>query len=491
MPENRGNAVGYASARTHVPLPVVDDKSYRAAHQPQESRDRSTFDWEWNKEACTTCTAKVPKSHLVDGVCRTCRGDLPNTPAQPTAQPTAQSRSGHTYQTFTDTDIEQRYQPRERPTLQPVQQLPPHDGTRLGRDLAELEATDPDVAAAAASLDDAIARITRPEDHVKPERLDLVAMASEHATRVLTRSYKSTDPLVGLLRTSALASLEALDLYLELHATPAPPPVTSQPDLDGLGGDRPADGSRREGEQQPARFQTPDRPPPLARPRRSPAPRGDVDEAAMVREYVEDQATAPDIAKRHGCTPARVRRILERSQVQLRDDRTRHSGGRNKITYTPEAIADVVRRYVDEQHTLDQIETDTGIERRQARQILTGAGVTIRPSASAAHTEPSDDAKAQMLEQYLTGGSLAKVAAAFHVRQETVRAVVTDAGHPIRVKGSSAGNAQRLRDLGLTAAQVKDWAMATGLVEVRPAGLVGRALMDAYVTAHSSDQEAS
>jgi hypothetical protein len=192
-------------------------------------------------------------------------------------------------------------------------ELPAHDGTPLGRDLAELEATDPAVAQAAARLEDAIDRIGRPEDHVRPEHLqvDLLDLRLQHATTTLTRAHAHRDPLVGILRSAALSALAALDLYLELHTqTPAAPtPHTTapratppSPPSPGLDGSQPAADPEGEAGQQPARFQTYERTSP-----RRPIEKGVRDE--LVRRYLGGETLA-ELGHEHHISPERVGRIV-------------------------------------------------------------------------------------------------------------------------------------------------------------------------------------
>jgi hypothetical protein len=111
MPENRGNALTYAAATTHRPLPRADEKAYRAAHQPQKAPPATTFDWDWNKAECTGCQTKVARSTLVDGQCPTCRGVAAPRPTR-TRAPREHSKDGEqVYVAYDQDELNARYHP--------------------------------------------------------------------------------------------------------------------------------------------------------------------------------------------------------------------------------------------------------------------------------------------------------------------------------------------------------------------------------------------
>jgi hypothetical protein len=308
MVENRGNATAYAGATSHRPLAHADDTGYRTAHAQQPKKPDTTFDWGWNKATCTSCQTSTPKPQLVEGRCSRCRGEKgANTIPAPVAPAELEhSKDGsQAYETYDDAELDARFTAPEHapePDPEPDLVLPPRpapDGTRLAPALAELEATDPAVAKSAAALDDTIARVTQPDDHVRPENLDVdAAVAAEAARRaedmlqrvdhpvarltaeqlsdlcvthtadVLRRALVITDPMVGMLRSALLSTSAALDLYLEVHhpQTPAASPSphatapragATEPAFPGARQEQPAVGpGKGKPDRQPATFQT-------------------------------------------------------------------------------------------------------------------------------------------------------------------------------------------------------------------------------------------
>lgn len=61
---------------------------------------------------------------------------------------------------------------------------------------------------------------------------------------------------------------------------------------------------------------------PQYRPENTPGPKPHPEVAEMIRLYVDEQLTAPQVADAIGCAPKTVRTNLRRAGVQLRDDRT-------------------------------------------------------------------------------------------------------------------------------------------------------------------------
>lgn len=287
----------------------------------------------------------------------------------------------------------------------------------------------------------------------------------EHAAALLRRTAAASDPIVRAARAAVVAALESLHLAAEL----ARPRQAS-------GAQAPAPRSPRPASQKP------------------PARRGhrgsEVDEVAVVREYQAGD-TAPTIADRHGIGPNRVRRILERHGVERRDDRATANGGHNRITPAPELVAELVRRYVDEGSTISDLAEAHQVHRRVMTRILVDAGVTIRPAAHLRGTDLTPDQVTELIAAYTGGVSCADVAARFQVRTTTVKLLLAEAGVEIRrVKGASAQIAERLQDLGVTAKEVKEWALTERLIEHANPGLVATALIDAYAAAHRKDPAA-
>ncbi|MBB3041191.1 hypothetical protein [Nocardioides soli] len=529
MVTNLGNATAYVAGTGHRPLPKADEHGYRRAHQPRAKKP-SGLDWDALTPHCKTCGQKSGQLDNND-TCPTCRGDAPKT------TPKTARRHGP-YQQLPDDEIERRF---TAPASAP-------DNTRLGADLADLEATDPKVTAAAAALDDATDRITRPDDHVHADALRVddtpelptegkqgqpttrisaprvatsadpaeaagagsstaemkdPAVAQEtrpaatagptntspaytpegnldaqiqHAARVLRDTATHHHPAIKLLRLNAIAAIEALHLFVEMNhpQTPAPAPALPR-DGAGAGPDRPAADPEGEAGRRPAARRAP-------RSRRSSAVT--VDEQAIIREYKAGD-TAPTIARRHGIGPKRVRDILDRHGIARRDDRATHSGGRNKLHLTDQHRETIVRRYVVDQAAIGKISRDTGHGRHTITAILKDAGVTIRPAAHLARaTVLTDTQRAEIVTAYIDGGESSHVLGTrYRIRAETVRQIVVDAGYQVRPRGGEPGT-DRLTALGVTAAQVKAWALAQGLIDQIRTGRVPGRLIDAYEQAH-------
>jgi hypothetical protein len=299
----------------------------------------------------------------------------------------------------------------------------------------------------------------------------------EHAAAVLRGAATNPHPLVRAARKSAIAALETLHLAHELHQTPAAAPPSSA-----------AAGPHPSGAPSPA----PEAPPSAAgtgkgKPTRQPAtprrrrPTVDLDEPAIVQAYLAGE-TAPTIARRYGVQPNRIRNLLFAHRVQLRDDRSGHSGSRPR-TFDQHTIAVITRRYVDNLEAIATIADDLGHHRRIITRVLTDAGVTIRPGAHLTGTVLTDEQKATIATRYAAGESMADLADEHHVRRQTIRQIVTDAGHPIRPKGNSTSNRHALDEIGATAAEVRAWARSAGH-DIPATGLVPRHAIEAYATAH-------
>ncbi|NIR31696.1 MAG: hypothetical protein GWN84_20765 [Gammaproteobacteria bacterium] len=104
-----------------------------------------------------------------------------------------------------------------------VRELPAHDGTRLGRELAELERDDPEAGTAAAALEDAKTRVLQqPSDPTL--RLDFrdQVLRAERAVRDLVEDHgltvgRATEVVDALDRTrSAFEAFATLQLATDL-----------------------------------------------------------------------------------------------------------------------------------------------------------------------------------------------------------------------------------------------------------------------------------
>lgn len=379
--------MAYAGGTTHRPLPRRDDAA-RTPHT-QEARPRLTgLDWDALTPTCSGCGKK--SGQLGDGaLCPDCRGVAPTNP---------KPGKRKAYVELPPEELGRRFT---------------GDDTRLGRDLADLEATDPNVASAAVALDKATQRLTDPEGHAQP------AAASIHLdTAILLAGTADTaDPVAKLLHANAVSAIEALRLYTEAHLQT---PVQAASTPAGMG-NGPAAAAEREAARQPAR-------------RRRRSHRGtDVDEAAVVREYLAGD-TAPAIAKRHGCQPKRVRDILDRNNIERRDDRRGHSGGRPR-KYDDTVIAEVRRLYVDKQLSRQEVAAELGIPYKSVQTIMTREGIPARQGQSG------------------------------------------------RVDGSATLK-QRIAELGATSREIKEWALRQGLLAEIKVGIPPARLVDAYAAAH-------
>lgn len=165
--------------------------------------------------------------------------------------------------------------------------------------------------------------------------------------------------------------------------------------------------------------------------------RRDLDEHAVIAAY-RDGHTAPRIAAAYGVTPKRIRAILTRHGVDLRDDRALHSGG--------------------------------------------------RPRIYDAHT------RTEVARLYLAGLSRSQVAAQMGIPYKTVVTIMTRDGVPARQRqagrqdGAAALKA-RIRGLGVTPREINAWARTAGFPPSR--GLPSTAVVDAYEQATQRQDLAS
>jgi hypothetical protein len=126
-------------------------------------------------------------------------------------------------------------------------------------------------------------------------------------------------------------------------------------------------------------------PPRRATPRATARPRVDV--KAICEAYVAG-ATPPQIAAKYGCGVSTVRRALRGAGVHLRDDRSGHSGGRNRTNLTEHDAQRVIEQYTAGMSLADVADA-TGHHLRVIRRVLVDHGVTIRPPAHIA-AKPTD-----------------------------------------------------------------------------------------------------
>jgi hypothetical protein len=393
MVQNHGNAIAYAGARTHRPLPVAPEQGYRAAHQHRDAKPASTFDWDWNKATCISCHTTVTKASLVNGVCGTCRGETTPAPAPaPTKAGLEHSASGeHVFEHFDDHDLETRYQ---APASIPV---------------------DPD---------------PEPEPPARPtHQQQLLRHQLDHTTATLTRAHDITDPMVGLLRTSVLASIAALDLYLERHHPDHP----ASPASPGLGGDQPAADPQGEGGQQPARPKTSQKTKSgRVDGRRNNGPQRIKLPGPEIVEAYERGQTLAQIAAQHGVSGPTIARCLDDHGVARRGAPVKH---------TPELIDDVRRLYLEEGLTKVEVAARIGHSAKVVEHVMAAHGIPSRPAVA---RKPVDH---------------------------------------------SIGLRQRIAELGTSSREIKTWALDHGLIDHVAVGLPARRLVDAYEAAHPNQEE--
>ncbi|WP_435744956.1 hypothetical protein [Nocardioides sp. SYSU DS0663] len=401
-----GDSVAYVGGAKGLDIPRADGHVYRQAHATKKKA--TGLDWDALTPTCKGCGEKSGQLDAASH-CPTCRGEAPK------PLPIAARGRNQTYAEAHPDDLAQRFNAPTDP--------PPSDDTPLGRDLADLEATDPKVAASAARLQDTINRITRPDDHVRPENLDADQPASvyteqanlqaqlDHATRVLRDTATSAHPAVKVLRANAIGALEALHLIHHLHQTPA---AASSTGVNAAAGHTSAAGTgkgkptRRPANRQhngPVRLQLP---------------------ADTVDRY-RAGATTTQLANELGVSIPTVRRWLLDHGVQLRAAR---------VDYTPELIDQVRRLYTAEEKTQAEIATILGVSTKVVQTAMDLAGVDRR------------EAKAR-------------------VGRDTAR-----------------GLKDRITALGVPTRDIKAWAVEQGLLERITVGLPSRAVVDAYAATH-------
>jgi transposase len=184
------------------------------------------------------------------------------------------------------------------------------------------------------------------------------------------------------------------------------------------------------------------RPAAQAGPRLAAATRPAPDAAGIVRDYVEDGMTIPQIARQRGHSTRTVRDLLKATPgVVMRDDRSTHSGGRNKIADDPRVVAAIRRLYVDEGLTQRQVAERLQLTYQVVRRVMQANGIEARPPASVA-------------------------------------------GHGSARPGTStlARLRQAIEDAGLTARTLREWAAAHG-IDVPTTGLPGWDVLNAYLAA--------
>lgn len=387
MSTTHGSATSHIGGTTHLPLPMAADHP-PTAHRP------------W----CRDCKTKHDADQLDrDGRCQRCAHIAAARAAAPPEPPRPPSRiktsKGETYPAYSPEDVERRYAPTQTPQAAaptapaaPMTVEPP------------LEQTETPVAAGAA-------RGPRPAAQLAGE-----LARAEH---ILTITAGDQAPALRLLRLHTLAAIDALGLLHE-QLTQTPLQGTRE---DGNRKGKPEPSSRRSG--------------------RVGAPTGP-HKATNVEGILNAHQrglTVPQIALEVGHGKVTVRRILRDHGHTPRDGRAGGSGGRNRITYSPEQIEAVRASYVDEQHTIAQTAAHVGLPIKAVTTILHDNGIPRRP----------------------------------------------DAFDPRAPRRDNANNLKaQLDGLGIPSLELKRWGLAQGVIQEIARGLPSQRLIDAWLEHHPS-----
>lgn len=159
--------------------------------------------------------------------------------------------------------------------------------------------------------------------------------------------------------------------------------------------------------------------------------------ATLIVEY-EEGASAPQIADRYGVTPQRIRKLLDQSGVQRRDDRALHSGGRPR-TYDAQTCTEISRLYLEGKLSITQVAGALSIPYKTVVTIMRRNGIPAR-QRQAGGVDGAADLKAQMTR------------------------------------------------LGVTSRHVKEWAKAQGLIDTIARGIPAQRVVDAYEAAHAEQR---
>lgn len=174
-------------------------------------------------------------------------------------------------------------------------------------------------------------------------------------------------------------------------------------------------------------------------PHRPPKPRTDFDITEATRLYLDEGMSCPMIAKALGCAVSTVQRKLKAAAVPMRDDRASHSGSGPK-TYDTALVAEIRRLYLDEHHTIAEVAAQLGTTSKVVGTVMRRYDIPSRADA------------------------------------------FTTEGNPRRDNAGALKN--QIQALGVTARDIKDWALGQGLIDHIARGLPAQRLVDAYAAAH-------
>jgi transposase len=170
------------------------------------------------------------------------------------------------------------------------------------------------------------------------------------------------------------------------------------------------------------------------RPRPSTAnTRNPIDEHAAVAAYLAGDST-PKVAATFGCTPKRIRDLLVRHGIELRDDRKTFSGSRPK-EYDPALVERVRDLYLRQQLSQERTAFKLGVGIKVVQRVMERYGIPAR-QGQCSHQD------------------------------------------------GAVGLRQQMADLGVTSREIKNWALEVGLVDRIAVGLPSRQLVTAYADTH-------
>lgn len=435
MVQNLGNATAYVAATGSRPLPPRPaDGGVRRAHQPQPKKPTG-LDWNQLTPKCRACGEKSTQLDNND-TCPTCRGITAS--ATPTTKRKGKKARDTAFPTLPEDELIRRYTG--------------PDDTRLGRELAELEATDPKVAAAAAALDDAVRRVVRPDDHVRADALSVDEPAGRWRVERMS-GFRISHPFVAVAPgcvtephptrdcgCKVFTDREAADTYIAGLATEGPT------------GDIPA-------------KTIPTNVTPPTPPRRTDEGDGS-GPASAGAEPRDSAATELDY------------QITHATQV-LRDTAGHQHPAVRLLRLNALAAVEALHLFVELNHPTE---------------IQTPAPAGSPRPANAGRTRPAarltDEQRTEIVAAYVAGATSAEAGRRYGLRAETVRHLVVAAGHTVRPRGGgrAAATTARLAALGTTAADVKAWGVRHGLLNHIAPGHPPARVIDAYEHAHPQEE---
>lgn len=209
----------------------------------------------------------------------------------------------------------------------------------------------------------------------------------------------------------------------------------------------------------------------------------------IVAAYAAGQTLA-QIAHAHGCSGPTIGRLLEDHGIKRR-------GG--PVPRNPELLEQVRQLYVDEKLTRAEVAARIGYSVKVVQNVLAELHIEPRPSASerskAGIGRPIKIPFAErpkIVERYRNGESGSAIALTYGVAAASIYSILRGAGveerHGNRTLAGPGRNhaahiSVRLAELGVSAAEVKAWALQAGLVARVTRGLPSAAVLEAYAAA--------